>query len=567
MRRTLAVLLGMTALLGVWLGPWSSATAADPTFPLRGTFYYGWFPETWGNLASPDSRYQPTRGYYSTDLATATAQVTEMQSANIDFAIASWWGQGSNTDDRMGALLRAADGTDFKWAVYYEPEGYSDPSSSTIASDLSYIRDRYGSDPNYLRIGGRFVVFVYAGSDGCPMASRWNAGNTVGAYLVLKVFSGFRTCTPQPDSWHQYGPATMEQAHLPYSYAISPGFWRYDEASPRLARNLGAFQAAVANMVASGASWQLVTTWNEFGEGSPVEPTTAFGTTYLDALRCDGVCVTPTSPPPTSPPPTSPPPTSPPPTSPPPTSPPPTTGFRLAAAGDICGNCKATSDLVLANSPLVTLTLGDNAYDAGTLSEYNTKYDPNWGRFKATTRPSPGNHEWNSSNAQGYRDYFGITKKNLWGAFNVGGWHFVRMDTTKMSSTQVSWIQRNLARDTHTCEVAYGHHPRWSSGSTHGSQTSQSTAWGALAAGNVDIVLYGHEHNYERFGLIDGMREFVVGTGGAGSYGFGSPVAGSQVRITNVQGVLFLTLGSATYSWQFKNTAGTVLDSGSGACH
>lgn len=243
--------------------------------------------------------------------------------------------------------------------------------------------------------------------------------------------------------------------------------------------------------------------------------------------------------------------------------------LKLAAAGDICGSCQPTSDLIIAQNPRLVLTLGDNAYNSGTLAEYNSKYAPNWGRFKTKTQPSPGNHEWETANAQGYRDYFGLGSGPLYGSFTKKqSWHFVRLDTDQLSSTaQENWMQADLAADMHQCEIVYGHHPRWSSGSTHGSNSEMTNAWNISVANNVDIWLVGHEHNYERV-YRDGIRQFVVGTGGGSHYPFGAAVAGSEFRLANVYGVLFLTLKSTgTYTWQFRDTAGTIRDSGSGVCH
>ena len=106
----------------------------------------------------------------------------------------------------------------------------------------------------------------------------------------------------------------------------------------------------------------------------------------------------------------------------------------MAAAGDICGDCHGTSELILNRLPAFVLTLGDNAYDSGTLAEFNTKYDPHWGRFKDRTIPSAGNHDWETSNAQGYRDYFGLGSGPLYGSFNRNDWHFVRLDTDQLST-------------------------------------------------------------------------------------------------------------------------------------
>ena len=131
---------------------------------------------------------------------------------NIEAGIASWWGQGTDTDNRMQALLSAAVGTSFKWSIYYEPEGVGNPDVNTLTADLIYLQSRYSNDPSFLRIDNRFVIFVYAdANDGCAMVDRWNQANTVNAYIVLKVFPGYQACANQPDGWHQYGPAQADR--------------------------------------------------------------------------------------------------------------------------------------------------------------------------------------------------------------------------------------------------------------------------------------------------------------------------------------------------------------------
>ena len=207
-----------------------------------------------------------------------------MLGAGIQAGIASWWGQGSATDGRIPLLLANA-GDTFKWTLYYEPEGTGDPTVAQIQADLDYILANYASSPAFLRVNGKPVIFVYAsGTDSCSMADRWVQANAGRFYVVLKVFSGFRTCASQPDSWHQYGPAVAESHQVGYSFTISPGFWRIDEASPRLARDPQTWDQNVRDMVASGEPWQLISTWNEYGEGTGVEATTQFGSTYLDIL-------------------------------------------------------------------------------------------------------------------------------------------------------------------------------------------------------------------------------------------------------------------------------------------
>ncbi len=267
----------------------------QPSFPIRAAFYYPWFPEAWTQQGIyPYTNYHPQLGYYSSSDSTILKQhIDMMQYGGIQAGIASWWGQGSQTDFRIPALLSAASGTNFRWALYYEQESQGDPTPSQIQADLTYIRDHYGSDPSFLRVNGRFVVFVYAdANDGCGMADRWTQGNTVGAFIVLKVFSGYLNCASQPDGWHQYSPAVAEDHQGSFSFSISPGFWLVGNAV-RLSRDLTRWTQNVKDMIASGSRWQLVTTFSEWGEGTAVEPATEWASTsgygqYLDVLHYNG---------------------------------------------------------------------------------------------------------------------------------------------------------------------------------------------------------------------------------------------------------------------------------------
>ncbi len=273
----------------------SQPTDWQPTFPIRAAFYYPWFPEAWTQQGIyPYTNYNPILGFYSSkDAATLQQHIAMMQYAGIQAGIASWWGQGSQTDSKIGGLLSAAAGTHFRWALYYENESQGDPSASQIQNDLTYISDHYGKDPNFLRVNGRFVVFVYAdANDGCGMADRWKQGNTVGAYIVLKVFSGYLNCASQPDSWHQYSPAVAADRQGNFSYSISPGFWLKGQ-TVRLSRDVTRWTQNVQDMVASGTAWQLVTTFSEWGEGTAVEPAAEWASSsgygqYLDVLHYNG---------------------------------------------------------------------------------------------------------------------------------------------------------------------------------------------------------------------------------------------------------------------------------------
>jgi hypothetical protein len=257
----------------------------------------------------------------------------------------------------------------------------------------------------------------------------------------------------------------------------------------------------------------------------------------------------------------------------------------ITAAGDICNstlNCALTAALVEQINPARALTLGDNAYNDGSLTQYNSYYNPNWGRFKSKTSPAPGNHEYHVSGAADYFTYFGSTlAPGPYYSYDVGSWHLISLASSSGLSpsaggAEETWLKQDLAAHQNKCILAYWHEPRWSSGTTHGSSSSWSAVWNDLYAAHADVVLNGHEHNYERFakqntsGAADpnGIREFVVGTGGAShGYPFGTPLANSEVRNNTTWGVLKLTLHATGYDWEFVPVAGsTFTDSGSDSC-
>jgi hypothetical protein len=257
----------------------------------------------------------------------------------------------------------------------------------------------------------------------------------------------------------------------------------------------------------------------------------------------------------------------------------------LVGAGDIASGSsqddEATAKLLDGISGTV-FTVGDNAYDSGTAAEFANYYEPTWGRHKARTKPTPGNHEYYTSGASAYFDYFGAAageRDKGYYSYDVGEWHIVALNSNiarDAASTQVSWLKNDLAANTDKCEVAYMHHPRFSSGE-HGSDSSMQPIWEALYAAGVDAVLAGHDHNYERFaqqtpsGALDttnGIREFVVGTGGKEIRSFGTIKPNSEVRNADTSGVLKLTLHPSSYEWNFVPVAGqTFTDSGTTSCH
>ncbi|MGB8984286.1 MAG: DNRLRE domain-containing protein [Anaerolineales bacterium] len=599
LRRAMTIALivsNFAAVLSAGAAPAQADT--QPSFPIRAAFYYPWFPEAWDQYSiNPYTNYTPSLGFYDGgSQAVIVGQIAAMQYGGIQAGIASWWGQGSREDSRMPALLQAAVGTSFRWSIYYENESLTNPSAAQITSDLTYLRDRYGNDPSFLRINGRFVVFVYAdGADACGMADRWKQANTVGAYIVLKVFNGYRTCASQPDGWHQYSPAVAADSQQGYSYAISPGFWQKTQ-TVRLARDLNRWNQNIQDMVASGAPFQLVTTFNEWGEGTSVESaqewasSSGFGA-YLDALHNNGAQTSPTA-------------TVAAPTLVAPTLPgnlPPAGDPVIAAAGDIAcdptsgsfngGNgtatsCrqKAVSDLLVGQNYAAVLALGDIQYEDGAPSKYYQSYDLSWGRVKNITLPVVGNHEYNTAGASGYFSYFGAAAGDPtkgYYSYDIGAWHIIALNSNcsqvggcGLGSPQELWLKADLAAHPSMCTLAYWHHPRFSSGQ-HGSNTSYDAFWKDLYAAGAELVLNGHDHNYERFAPQNpgaaadpnGIQEFVVGTGGKNHYAFSTIRANSVVRNSDTYGVLKLTLHATSYDWQFVPEAGkTFTDSGTRNC-
>lgn len=259
----------------------------------------------------------------------------------------------------------------------------------------------------------------------------------------------------------------------------------------------------------------------------------------------------------------------------------------FVGAGDIA-DCSSTGDeataTLLDGIPGSVFALGDNAYPDGSATDYQQCYDPTWGRHRARTRPAPGNHDYHTSGAAAYYAYFdtlaGPAGRGYY-SFDIGDWHIVSLNSEismSAGSAQETWLRADLAASTRQCTLAYWHKPRFSSGTKHGNETAAAPLWLALYDFHAEIVLGGHEHNYERFAPqtpdgqadpVNGIREFVVGTGGRSHYNDeGTPLPTSEVFNGTTYGVLKLTLGAGTYSWQFVPVAGgTFTDSGSGTCH
>jgi hypothetical protein len=247
-----------------------------------------------------------------------------------------------------------------------------------------------------------------------------------------------------------------------------------------------------------------------------------------------------------------------------------------------------TSDIIVRDGASRVLALGDLQYNSASLSNLRNSYQRSWGRFKSITSPAIGNHEGSGS---GYFDYFNGTgvSDGLAGprgkgyySYDLAGWHLIALNSNcsrvacNAGSAQERWLRADLAAHPNTCSLAYWHHPRFSSGHD-GDGTFMQDIWRALYDAGADVALVGHSHNYERFapmnasGGLDrarGIREFVVGTGGAFFTGVSSARPNSEVRQNNTYGVLKMRLRPTSYEWQFVPEVGrTFTDSGSQACH
>ncbi len=262
----------------------------------------------------------------------------------------------------------------------------------------------------------------------------------------------------------------------------------------------------------------------------------------------------------------------------------------LVGAGDIadCKNlsgAEATARL-LDQLQGTVMAVGDLAYPDGSKENF-TCYDKTWGRAKSRTRPAPGNHEFHSAGATPYFDYFGAAAgdpKTGYYSYELGTWHIIVLNSEckdvggcDAGSPQEKWLRADLAAHPAACTLAYWHKPLFSSGGTHGNDLAVKPLFQALYEADAEIVVNGHDHDYERFapqtpdGTADpkrGIREFVVGTGGKNHRPFGAPKPNSELRDATAFGVLKLTLKPNAYDWEFVPEAGKgFTDSGSGACH
>jgi hypothetical protein len=474
------------------------------------------------------------------------AHVRELDRAKVDVAIASWWGPATHSEaTRIPLLLNrtGALGSPLRWSLYYEPEGSSNPSVSQLQAHLGYLMTNYATRPEFARVNGKPVIFVYNSGDGCEVVDRWLQAAAGQWYVSLKVFSGYRTCASQPDAWHQYSGSTASDRQASYSYTISPGFWKADETGPRLARDPERFKQVVRDMVASGEPWQLVVSFNEWGEGTAVEQASEWGSTYVDALATDGG-----SPPP-----------------PPPPPPAPSGTVTFAAVGDVGGNSRseATLNAITGSGAAFALLLGDASYEE--IAPESAWCSWVLGRLPIGFELVAGNHE-EDSRVDGFIRNFTACMPSRMGATGDYGTEY----DFDQGPVRVIMIAADLTVDGVGYDYVPGNgHYAWlrdriREGKAAGRQVVVAMHKNCLTAGEkpcemgdalqdlliaegVELVLQAHDHSYQRLGQLScanpGLYEpvCVADSGADGEYSGG--------------GTVFIIVGSGGRSLNTINTS------------
>mmetsp|Transcript_1301 Transcript_1301/g.1678 ORF Transcript_1301/g.1678 Transcript_1301/m.1678 type:complete len:589 (+) Transcript_1301:160-1926(+) len=262
----------------------------DMTFPIRGVFYEIWFPESWKTNGNP-VKFDPSLGKYKFGEGNIEYfHVDSLEYMHADLVIASWFGPDKHSDRaRLTNMMDRSRGKNLKWTIYHQHEKHHFPSVDEITLHLEYIKTWFAWHDTWAHIDGKPVIFVN-NEQTCEAAERWMTASQKKWYVVLKLFPR-ENCDVQPDHWHLYDPTVPVHQTPGFSYAISPGYWKVDEATPRLSRvEQDEWRENVRKMKRSNEPWQLVTTFNDWGEGTATESAdqwtslTGHGR-YLDALH------------------------------------------------------------------------------------------------------------------------------------------------------------------------------------------------------------------------------------------------------------------------------------------
>jgi hypothetical protein len=558
---------------------------AQPKFPIRAAVYDPSYPARW----SAGTRYHPAAGRYDGAApATLVKQLQGLAYGRFGAALAAWDGPASASDARLASILgvTALAKSGVRWAAQPSAEAKGAPSASKIAELLARLDADHGRDPAYLRVRGRPVVFVPTGAkDGCDAVKRWVAGNArQRAYLVMQGAPGAKPCDAVPSDRYRADPSVRADRLGASAYAISPGAFGAKATRPALNRDLEAWNAAVRAMDgARGARWHLVASYNGWADGSAVEPATEWASRsgwghYLDALHASGqarsagsadvVAVADVAC---------------------------SVWEREHLTGEVCRD-DTTAKLVSALNPSAVLIAGDTVHGSATTEDYREQYDPTWGAFKARTFPAPGNHEYcvltcadpQAAIEKGYFAYFGDRAGPVgrgWYSFDAGPWHVVSLNSEcrlvpggcAAGSPQERWLRDDLAAHPSACTLAYFHRPRFTGGH-EGEAPSLGPIWTTLHQAGVELVINGHQHQYERFAPQDparradpggGITEIVAGTGGRSHIPPVTVRSNTVVQNADTFGVLRLELKPLGLSWRFVPAPGTgsFTDAGSRSCH
>ncbi len=263
---------------------------------------------------------------------------------------------------------------------------------------------------------------------------------------------------------------------------------------------------------------------------------------------------------------------------------------RVAAVGDIACDPDAptytdchhdeTAELIRSQDVDALLALGDLQYDKGAADDWPQSYDETYGPLLDKTYPVPGNHEYLTPGAVPYFEYFGTRAGDPdkgYYAFDLGEWRVYALNAECNQidcAAERTWLVDDIREHQAACQLLFTHAPRYSSGE-HGSSTRPERFWAVAYNAGFELALAGHDHDYERFAEMDyagnvvstGIRSFVSGAGGRSLYAFESREQGSQVQFGDDYGVLFLALGSGSYSWEYRTISGETIDQGSDTCH
>ncbi len=546
--------------------PTPTPTEIPIELPVRAALYWPFSMEDWA-----DAKDTPTLGKYdSSDPKIIEKQIVLMQKGSIDAGIVPWETSESLLDQQFNTLMNVSKDSGFHWSVLYQAEMTGDPTAGQIQQDLLYLQENYFNKREYLRLNERPIIFVDVErlDDGCGMTSRWAEANKMNVFLVMQTFPEYDTCSHQPDAWMNLS-GGLAGTPPTATYTIRNYRWTGgDYAGMQITFNQWA--NSVIEMSSTDLLFQIIDSYNNWMAGSQIEPAVEWGeakTFFLDILATNGENASDLM-----------------------------AGALLGGgdpilvgAGDIavCGSpgTEATANL-LDTIPGTVFTLGDNSNEEGTASQFATCFDPTWGRHKSRIYPTLGNHDYMTPGAMGYFNYFGDRAGDPtkgYYSYDLGKWHIVVLNSIcyeiggcEADSEQVKWLAEDLAAHENKCTLAMFHIPMFSSGS-HGYNAELRPFWDTLYQYGADVVLNGHDHIYERFAPQDplgnkdelmGIRQFIVGTGGAGVRPIKEIADNSEKRILYTYGVLKLTLREDSYDWEFVPQAGmAATDSGTGQCH